>query len=56
MFSDWSMAMLEWTESTKQILRSFSPGIELDLYKTDPATAAPLFRAWATADDWHRMI
>lgn len=54
MFSDWSMAMLDWTDSAKQIFRSFSPDIGLNLYETDPTTAAPLFRAWAATDDWHR--
>ncbi|MGJ7545845.1 BLUF domain-containing protein [Variovorax sp. LT1R16] len=55
MFNDWSMAMLNWTEDAKQIFRSFSPGIHLNLYDTDPTTAAPLFRAWAATADWHRM-
>lgn len=55
MFGDWSMAMLAWTEGTKQIFRSFSPGIALNLYDTDPTTAAPLFRAWAATEDWHRL-
>lgn len=55
MFGDWSMAMLAWTEGTKQIFRSFSPGTALSLYDTDPTTAAPLFRAWAATEDWHRI-
>jgi len=42
MLSDRSIAMLEWTDATKQIFRSFSPGIELDLYAAAPTTAAPL--------------
>lgn len=52
MFTDWSMAQLKWTDQTKVIFRSFSPGIELKLYETDPSTAAPLFRAWAATNDW----
>lgn len=55
MFSDWSMAMLVWTVSAKQIFRSFSPDSGLDLYDTDPTTAAPLFRAWAATEDWHPL-
>lgn len=52
MFADWSMARLEWTEQTKAVFRSFSPGTPLNLYDTDPSTAAPLFRAWAATNDW----
>lgn len=55
MFDDWSMALLEWTDEAKQIFRSFSPGTELNLYETDPSTAAPLFRAWAATKGWHRL-
>ncbi|MGJ7546637.1 BLUF domain-containing protein [Variovorax sp. LT1R16] len=55
MFSDWSMAMLDWTESAKHIFLSFSPGLGLNLYDTDPTTAAPLFRAWAATEDWRRI-
>lgn len=53
MFTDWSMAMLEWTEETTMIFQSFSPGVALKLYETDPSTAAPLFRAWAATSCWH---
>ena len=52
MFGDWSMTFLAWTDRTKLIFRSFSPGLGLDLYETDPMTAAPLFRAWAATEDW----
>jgi hypothetical protein len=52
MFIDWSMAELAWNERTKQIFQSFSPGTVLNLYDTDPTTAAPLFRAWAATDAW----
>lgn len=55
MFSDWSMALLEWTPSTRQIFLGFSPGSALNLYETDPTTAAPLFRAWAATRDWHPL-
>lgn len=54
MFVDWSMATLEWTEETRNIFYSFSPGTVLDLYKTDPTTAAPLFRAWSATSAWKR--
>lgn len=52
MFADWSMAMLVWTDETRNIFRSFSPDSVLDLYQTDPSTAAPLFRAWAATSAW----
>ena len=52
MFADWSMATLEWTEETRNIFCSFSPGTALDLYQTDPTTAAPMFRAWAATSAW----
>ena len=52
MFTDWSMAMLEWTDETRMIFQSFSPGVALKLYDTDPSTAAPLFRAWAATSCW----
>src|SRR4051812_13827243 len=39
MFADWSMAALVWTETTREIYQSFSPGRPLDLYETDPSTA-----------------
>lgn len=52
MFEDWSMAILVWTEETRNIFYSFSPGNALDLYQTDPSTAAPLFRAWAATSAW----
>lgn len=55
MFSDWSMALLEWTPGTRQIFQGFSPGSALNLYETDPTTAAPLFRAWAATQDWHPL-
>lgn len=55
MFSDWSMALLEWTPSTRQIFHGFSPGGALNLYETDPTTAAPLFRAWAATQDWRPL-
>lgn len=48
----WRMAVLEWTTETKQIFHSFSPGAPLDLRRTDPSTAAPLFRAWAATALW----
>lgn len=53
MFCDWSMGLLAWTESTTAVYCSFSPGQALDLYETDPSTAAPLFRAWAASGEWH---
>lgn len=55
MFADWSMAMLEWTQETTMIFQSFSPGVALKLYETDPSTAAPLFRAWAATECWTQL-
>ncbi|RYF57309.1 MAG: BLUF domain-containing protein [Comamonadaceae bacterium] len=52
MFGNWSMAVLVWTDETRNIFRSFSPDSVLDLYQTDPSTAAPLFRAWAATSAW----
>ncbi|RYG57796.1 MAG: BLUF domain-containing protein [Alphaproteobacteria bacterium] len=52
MFTNWRMALLEWTDRTRDIYVSFTPGGKLDLYQTDPSTAAPLFRAWAATSDW----
>ena len=51
MFKTWAMALLRWTDNTKNIYVSFSPGQALNLYETDPTTAAALFRAWAKASD-----
>lgn len=52
MFADWSMAVLDWNDKTKAIFQSFSPGQRIDLYGTDPTTAAPLFRAWVATPHW----
>ncbi len=51
-FDGWRMGLLNWNSSTKAIFYSFSPGAKLDLYATDPATAAPLFRALAKTEFW----
>ena len=51
-FSGWRMALLRWNPDSKAIFYSFSPGARLDLYATDPSTAAPLFRALAKAECW----
>ncbi len=53
MFGQRSMAMLSWVDETQMIFQSFSPDAGLDLSKTDPTTAAPLFRAWAATSHWH---
>lgn len=52
MFADWSMAALDWNDETRAIFQSFSPGQRIDLYGTDPTTAAPLFRAWVATPHW----
>ncbi|MGJ7578589.1 BLUF domain-containing protein [Variovorax sp. RHLX14] len=52
MFTDWSMAVLDWNDETRAIFKSFSPGQRVDLYGTDPTTAAPLFRAWVATPHW----
>ena len=52
MFTSWSMAVLKWNTETKAIFQSFSPGHEIDLYQTDPSTAAPMFRAWVATKHW----
>ena len=52
MFPGWTMALLEWTDNTKAIFRSFSPGAHLDLYAADPSTAAPLLRALVRGPGW----
>ena len=52
MFADWSMAVLDWNDETKAIFQSFSPGQRIDLYGTEPTTAAPLFRAWVATPHW----
>lgn len=52
MFIDWSMAVLDWNHQTRAIFQSFSPGQCVDLYGTDPTTAAPLFRAWVATPHW----
>lgn len=46
LFADWTMAHMVWNEDMRAVFHSFSPGAPLDLYETDPSTAAPLFRAW----------
>jgi hypothetical protein len=51
-YPNWSMAVMQWDARTKAIFRSFSPGQNLDLYASDPATAAPLVRALTRAADW----
>jgi hypothetical protein len=51
-YPDWSMAIMEWDARTKAIFRSFSPGQSLDLYASDPTTAAPLVHALTRAADW----
>jgi hypothetical protein len=48
----WSMAVMQWDTRTKAIFRSFSPGQNLDLYASDPTTAAPLVRALTRPTDW----
>lgn len=56
MFAEWSMALLEWNDSTRDIFRSFSPGRHLDLYASDPSTAAPLLRALVRAPGWKLAV
>jgi hypothetical protein len=51
-FPQWSLALMEWDDRTKAIFRSFSPGQNLDLYASDPSTAAPLVRALTKPEDW----
>ncbi|RYF40285.1 MAG: BLUF domain-containing protein, partial [Comamonadaceae bacterium] len=51
-FRGWRMGLLRWNPASKAIFYSFSPGARLDLYATDPSTAAPLFRALAKAKCW----
>ena len=51
-YPDWSLALRIWDERTKAIFRSFSPGQNLDLYKSDPSTAAPLVKALTRAENW----
>lgn len=51
-FPEWAMALLDWTPETKAIFRSLSPGTNLDLYGSDPETAAPLIRALSRAPGW----
>lgn len=51
-YPDWHMALMQWDTRTKAIFRSFSPGKNLDLYASDPATAAPLVRALTRDSDW----
>ena len=51
-YPSWSMAILRWDERAKAIFRSFSPGTNLDLYASDPSTAAPLVRALTRSSDW----
>lgn len=51
-YPNWRMALMQWDARTKAIFRSFSPGQNLDLYASDPATAAPLVRALTRNADW----
>ncbi|MFM9429117.1 hypothetical protein RCH10_005613, partial [Variovorax sp. GrIS 2.14] len=51
-FPDWSMHLLEWDANNIAVFRSFSPGANLDLYASDPSTAAPLLRALIRGPDW----
>lgn len=52
-FPEWRMKLLEWDERSKAIFRSFSPGSRLDLFASDPTTAAPLVRALIRGPDWN---
>lgn len=51
-YPGWSLAMMKWDVRTKAIFRSFSPGQNLDVYASDPTTAAPLVRALTRSEDW----
>ena len=51
-YPDWSLALRIWDERTKAIFRSFSPGQNLDLYKSDPSTSAPLVKALTRTENW----
>ena len=51
-YPEWSLALKVWNDRTKAIFRSFSPGQNLDVYGSDPSTAAPLVRALTRPDDW----
>ena len=51
-FPEWSMALLDWNDSTRAIFRSFSPDAHLDLYAADPSTAAPMLRALVRDPGW----
>ncbi len=51
-YPNWSMALMQWDDRTRAIFRSFSPGQNLDLYASEPMTAAPLVRALTRPADW----
>jgi hypothetical protein len=46
LFGQWRMAHLQWNADTEAIFRIFSPDARLKLRDIDPATCAPMFRAW----------
>ena len=52
-YPDWSLALKVWDDRTKAIFRSFSPGQNLDVYASDPSTAAPLVRALTRPENWN---
>lgn len=51
-YPNWSMALLTWNEETKTIFSLFNPHSGLNVYATDPATAASLLRAWSGTNNW----
>lgn len=51
-YPEWSLALKVWNDRSKAIFRSFSPGKNLDVYTSDPETAAPLVRALTRPENW----
>lgn len=46
------MKLMVWIEETAKIFRSCSPETQLDLYRSNPDTAAPMLRALAGTPGW----
>ena len=51
-YPKWSMALLTWSDETKEIFKLFNPESAPDAYSADPASAPSLLQAWSRTPNW----
>lgn len=54
-FSNWSLALLRWTDETRAIFEFFMPNAAADLRSVDADKAGTLLRALAASSNWSEV-